>query len=190
MNSQALYQTLILSKADNKVITNVIAIVICSIAIAVSAHLSIFMPIVSPVAFTLQTFVVALISLTMGRKIATASVILYIIDGLLGLPVFSVGSIATVGASTGYILGFIPMAYVIGMFADSGFANTKRGMLVTLFVGNMIVYAFGSIWMMTFLHLDLVSVLKLAVLPFIFIDTIKALAAVVLSKGLNKKFNA
>lgn len=187
MNSQSLFNTIIINKVENKMMVNVIyiaTVLTCSLVIAAAAQVAIFVPVLSPVPFTLQTFAITLIALTTGKKMASLSVLAYILESAAGLPFLAGGlALTSLTASTGYIIGFIPMAYVIGLLADSGFANKKIGMLVTLFLGNAIVYGFGSIWMGILIGFDQ-PILELAVLPFVLTDTLKALLAVVLSKSM------
>ncbi len=187
MNSQSLFNTTIINKVENKMMVNVIyiaTVLTCSLVIAAAAQVAIFVPVLSPVPFTLQTFAITLIALTTGKKMASLSVLAYILESAAGLPFLAGGlALTSLTASTGYIIGFIPMAYVIGLLADSGFANKKIGMLVTLFLGNAIVYGFGSIWMGILIGFDQ-PILELAVLPFVLTDTLKALLAVVLSKSM------
>lgn len=185
MNSQALFNTCIISKFDDKSSSwavTILTIIVCSLGIAASAQITLFVPTISPVPFTLQTFAVMLIALTTGRKVASLAVIAYLLECAAGLPFLAGGtSLITMTASTGYLFGFIPMVYVIGSLADCGFSNSKIGMIVSLFLGNIIVYLFGSLWMGVLIGFKQ-PILQMAVLPFIGVDTLKALIAVVLSK--------
>lgn len=185
MNSQSLFNTIINNKVDDKINTialKVVMVVACSLGIAASAQVSFYIPSLSPVPFTMQTFAVMLIALTTGRRVASLAVVTYLVECALGLPFLAGGSaLITITASTGYLFGFIPMAYVIGSLADTGFANCKLGMVVTLLLGNFMVYLFGSMWMGQVIGFNK-PILQMAVIPFIAIDTLKAFVAIVVSK--------
>ncbi len=135
-----------------------------------------------PVPLSLSTFVLYLTSIILGKK-AVISIIVYIIIGVVGLPVFSggIGGLdRLLGPTGGFILGYIPCAVISGVFADE-FKNKFSMMLVGLFVGTVAMYIPGVLWMLYILGADslnsALSVVAVNILPFIPIDIIKMLLA-------------
>ncbi|MDQ2691974.1 MAG: biotin transporter BioY, partial [Chloroflexota bacterium] len=99
-----------------------------AIFMAVLAQLKIALPF-TPVPLTGQTFAVLLVGATLGAKRGTASILLYIALGALGLPVFAGGASGLAylsGATLGYLVGFVIAAYVIGRLAERGLDRDLR----------------------------------------------------------------
>ena len=104
---------------NQKILRNFLIIVIGSILLTISAKIKIPF---YPVPMTMQTFVVLFLGISFGYKIAVATVFVYLVEGLLGLPVFSnspekgVGLAYFVGPTMGYLIGFIVTGYLAGKF--------------------------------------------------------------------------
>lgn len=149
-----------------------------SIVIALSARLSIN---IGPVPITGQTFGVLLVAAVLGRR-GTLSVLLYIFQGIIGLPVFAggaAGPAVLLGPTAGYIMGFIPASYVVGYLCEQGWDRHFLTAAAAMLIGNLIIYGFGITWLATFVGWD--RVLTLGLLPFIPGDLIKiGLAAAIL----------
>ena len=84
-----------------------------------------------PVPMTMQTFTILLIGITLGYKIGLATVMLYLFEGIIGLPVFSnspekgIGIVYFTGPTMGYLIGFLVAVYLAGLFKyDKGLINT------------------------------------------------------------------
>ena len=141
------------------------------------------------VPFTLQTFAVFLLLLLLGGKRGTLSVIVYILLGLVGLPVFagfSGGPGVLLGSTGGYIIGFIFMG-LIHICASKFFENNSLAEVISLIIGLIVCYAFGSVWFMYIYMRDtgevgFVTVLLWCVIPFIVPDLIKLALAFLISK--------
>lgn len=185
MNSQNYLERNLINTKINRNIISVITVIGASLLIALSAQFA--FPIAGPTPVTLQTGVVVLIALLIGQKRAVASVILYILEGFIGLPVFAggVAGMAVLTANLGFLMSFIPLAYIVGKFADSRFSESKLGMLVTLVVANVVVYALGCLYL-TFVFGFSKAIITNAVLPFITGDILKMGSAVVIAKAINK----
>jgi biotin transport system substrate-specific component len=149
---------------------------------AICAHVSI--PLwFTPVPITLQTFGVMLIALTLGGWRGAAAMVLYLTEGVLGLPVFSPhgpGGIATlVGPTGGYL-----MAYPFAAFAG-GFLATKlrphgriTGLTLGALAAEVIIFAAGLFWIVTVFHPTFNAALTVSVLPFLPGEVLKLAAAV------------
>jgi biotin transport system substrate-specific component len=145
------------------------------------------------VPFTLQTFGVFIAVGVLGGKRGTLSVLVYILLGLIGIPVFAgfSGGIAVLFGSTGgYILGFIFSALV--MWAFEKFLGRKPVIqILSMLAGLIVCYAFGTAWFMVVYarqsgSVGLVTALGWCVIPFIIPDLIKIALAYVLSGKLRK----
>jgi biotin transport system substrate-specific component len=135
-----------------------------------------------PVPMTLQTFAVFLIGLTYGWRLGGITVALYLLEGALGLPVFSGGKggmIVFMGPTAGYLVGFLLAATACGWFAERGFDRSYFKLLVALLVGNVLLYASGLLWLGTLIGWDK-PVLEYGLYPFIGGDLLKIAMAVLL----------
>lgn len=163
-----------------------------------AAFLCIFSPISIPlplVPITLQTFAVFVVSALLGWKKGTIAVFLYLLVGLIGMPVFSgwtggFSSFAT--PSSGYIIGFLFTALITGFFIDS-FSNRLWMYPVAMIGGLAVCYLFGTIWFLIYMNVwmatpyTLWQALLVCVVPFLIGDAIKIAAATALSYPLRKQ---
>jgi len=148
-------------------------------ATAAAAHLRIPLPF-SPVPLTAQTAVVLLAGATLGAAGGAASQALYMLIGLLGLPVFAAGGAALLGPTAGYIIGFIPAAAVVGLAARGGFRLAV--LLPAMIAATIIIYTAGVAGLMIITGLNLKMALLTGVVPFLAGDSLKLAAAVGLSR--------
>jgi biotin transport system substrate-specific component len=111
--------------------------------VAIGAYIQIPVPFMDY--FTLQFFFVLLAGMILGAKQGAISVGLYVLIGLLGVPVFAAGGgiVYIFKPSFGYLLGFIAAAYVVGCTVKKINAGTVRGYLLSAFAGFIITYAIG-----------------------------------------------
>jgi biotin transport system substrate-specific component len=181
--------------------TNVATVILGTVVLTLSAKISV--P-VQPIPVTLQTLAVALIAAGFGWRIGVATVALYLIEGLAGLPVFaSGGGIGYIfRPSFGFLVGYLPMAALIGWASDRGASRNVFVLFAAMVVGDAIAFLFGFAWLMVVINMivsaggelpvwptldpqDLVgSAYQGAVAPFIVWDLMKmALAAVTVAGG-------
>ena len=155
-----------------------------SLLIALAARLQIVLPF-SPVPVTGQTFAVLLIGALYGSTRAPATVVTYIILGVLGLPVFAGGAAGIArlaGPTAGYLVGFVAAAFVVGLLGERGWHRRPSTTTVSMIIGNAIIYIFGAGWLSRFVGWD--AVLSAGVVPFLAGDVLKiALATVLLPTG-------
>ena len=133
-----------------------------------------------PLPITLQTLFTGLAGILLGSYTGALSQIIYVILGVIGLPVFAGGraGIGTLlGPSGGYLIGFIVGAYVIGKIQETrqkaGFAWT----VMALVVGNLVIYTLGTLQLSLVAHLSLFKAVLVGVVPFLIGDILKLLAA-------------
>ena len=142
----------------------------------------------SPVPITGQTFGVLLVGGALGLRRGVSSVGLYILMGLL-LPVYAGGGSGidtfvsrqegsfVLGATGGYLIGFLAAAAITGRLAEMGWDRNTLGAIAAMLIGNVAIYLVGVPWLAVALGVDLPTAIALGLTPFIVIDAIKLLAA-------------
>lgn len=155
---------------------------------AAAAQITFYVPPV-PVPFTMQTFVVLLCGGVLGSRAGAASQLLYIAMGAVGLPFFAEASFGVdvlLGPTAGYLLGFVVAAFVVGKLAERGDDRHFVPAVGVFLIGSLIIYAFGVLGLMVFADMTFSDAFANGVLPFIFWDVLKALAAGALLPGVWK----
>lgn len=162
-------------------------LVLCALfaaLMAIGAWISI--PMSSGISVTLQLMAIMTCAALMRPMYAALSVTAYALIGLVGLPVFSNfsgGPGVLLGVTGGYIIGFIPAAFLTSLIIHRwGREVWKQALAMVL--GVLVCYAFGSLWFMISLKRSLGQTLALCVIPYIPFDLIKIAVAVLLSKSL------
>ena len=139
-----------------------------------------------PVPTTGQTFAVLMIGALYGARRGSLCVLTYIVLGVAGLPIFAHGrgSFAVLLSATGgYLVGFVPAAYITGLLAEKGWDRRIATTVLAMVLGNIIIYAFGLFWLCCLMRGNK-TVLTLGLYPFIVGDLLKiALAAILLPSG-------
>lgn len=117
-----------------------------SAALAFSAHIQIPF---WPVKLSMQTFVVVLIGLSFGSRLAAATVIAYLVEGAIGLPVFQGGAGAAymTGPTGGFLAGFLLSASLTGFLAERGGIATATRAFGTVLLGMLAMYVPGIMWL-------------------------------------------
>ncbi len=166
---------------------NVFLVVCGSIVIAVCAQISIPLSF-SPVPITGQTFAVLLVGMALGARMGASALVLYLLEGSLGLPVFAgfhAGFGSLLGPSGGYLWGFCITASVVGFLAERGWDRSITYTFLAMIVGNILLYIPGLLQLGFVLGWDK-PILKLGLYPFIIGDFIKAASAAVLFPSIWK----
>lgn len=150
-----------------------------SILMALSARTQVPM---WPVPMTMQTFAVLVIGMAYGARLAGATLLLYLAEGAIGLPVFaSGGGIAYfAGPTTGYLIGFLVAAVLVGHLGERGWDRSMPLTFVAMFAGTSVIFVLGVAWLAVFLG-SFEAALTNGFTPFIVGALVKiALAAAVL----------
>lgn len=145
-----------------------------------------------PVPVTLTNLAVYFALYVLGAFRGTVSLLLYLLIGLTGLPVFSGfsgGAGKLLGPTGGYLIGFIPMAVIAGLVI-SRFAQKKLLCIGGMVLGTAVCYGFGSLWLAWQAGMDLQAALAAGVIPFIPVDLIKILLAALVGPELRKRLKA
>lgn len=166
----------------NNQVRDVFLVVFGSLLVAAFAQIRIPLPF-TPVPITGQTLAVLLVGATLGAYRGVGSMALYILMGLVGLPVFAGGEAGLAyltGATGGYLLGFIAAAYAVGRLAERGLERKFQTAVVPFLVGQILIYGIGVLWLAVYVG-SLNNALAMGLYPFILGDIIKmALAAALL----------
>lgn len=171
-------------------IRETVKIALMAAIISVLGPLSVPLPF-TPVPVSFAILAVYLTTYLLGAKTGTLSVIIYILIGLAGLPVFSGfagGAAKLVGPTGGYIIGFIFIALIGGAFADR-FDGKIVMPLIGLVLGTAVCYFFGSLWLAYQMGLTLKQALVAGVVPYIAFDCVKMVFAVLLGKQVKPLIN-
>lgn len=166
---------------------DMVRIALFAVMIAICSWLSI----PAAVPFTLQTFGVFLTVAVLGGKRGTMSVLLYLLMGIVGIPVFAgfTGGIGRLlGATGGYIVGFLLSAVV--MWVMEKLLGKKQWVLaLSMLCGLIVCYAFGTIWFIIVYArstgpIGLWAALSLCVFPYLIPDILKIVLALILNQKL------
>ena len=168
-----------------KIIKLLFIAIIGSILITISAKIKIPF---YPVPMTMQTFVILLIGITLGYKVGLATVTLYLLEGIVGLPVFAnspekgIGILYFIGPTMGYLIGFLFAVYFAGLFKyDKGLINT----FLKLVFSVSFIYILGMLWLGILIGWDR-PIFKFGAQPFLLAELFKILLLLVLTPTLLK----
>jgi biotin transport system substrate-specific component len=167
---------------DNAIVRNLILAIVGSLALWVSAKISIPF---WPVPLTMQTLVVLVIGMAFGARLGAATVLLYLAEGAVGLPVFSgtpekgLGLAYMMSTTGGYLVGFVLAAGAVGFLAERGWDRSPLKTALAMVLGNVLIYVTGLLWLGTIVGWDK-PVLAWGLTPFLAGDAVKIAAAAVL----------
>ena len=146
-----------------------------------------------PVPMTLQTGAVVLIGAAYGARLGFATVVLYLMEGISGLPVFSSGGgpAYLLGPTGGFLIGFAPAAFIVGWLAERGFDRNPLSLFGAMLAGDAVIFLLGFVWLAWFATLSsgaigvgAAAAFSGGVLKFVLGDLVKlALAAALVSAG-------
>ena len=169
----------------NKILKIIVISIIGTLLLTVSAKIKIPF---YPVPMTMQTFVVLFIGVTLGYKVGLLTVSLYLLEGIVGLPVFAnspekgIGIVYFTGPTMGYLIGFLIAVYCAGTFKyDEGLINT----FIKLIFSVSFIYIFGLIWLGILIGWDK-PIFKLGAEPFLLAELFKMLLLLFLIPSLLK----
>ena len=134
-----------------------------------------------PVPMTMQTFVVLIIGATYGWRLGGATVIAYLIEGAIGLPVFAeakAGAQWLVGPTGGYLAGFVLGAIACGYLTQRGLGRTLASALLVFVAGTVVIFALGLAWLSILFGVE--KAIAAGLMPFILSEPTKIALATVL----------
>ncbi len=150
-----------------------------------------------PVPMTMQTMAVVLIGMTLGSRLGFIVVAAYVLEGLMGLPVFAntpargTGLAYLMGPTGGYLIGFCIAAYVAGWLAERGYGRDLFSAVLVNIIGTLIILSFGYAWLA---HLiGPVKAYAAGVHPFLLSSVVKiglgGVLAVLIARSPLKRFH-
>ena len=169
---------------NQKIIKSIGVVFIGSILLTLSAKFKIPF---YPVPMTMQTFVVIFMGMAFGYKIGVATVSLYLIEGMIGLPVFSnspergVGLIYFTGPTMGYLIGFLFASFIAGYLIN--LSNNLFVIFVKLIFSVSFIYILGILWLGNIIGWDK-PIIQLGVTPFLFAELFKISLLTILAKKI------
>jgi biotin transport system substrate-specific component len=143
---------------------------------------------VGPVPISLTNFVIFFAVFVLGMRVGTGSYCLYLLIGMVGVPVFSgyAGGISKLtGPTGGYLLGMIFMALIGGVVLEK-MHRRLFPVIAAWGAGTLINYAFGTAWFAYITHVSFAHALAVCVIPFILGDMVKIVAGTLLGKEVRK----
>ena len=176
---------LLKTNSNQKILKTFIVIFLGSLALALSAKLKIPF---YPVPMTMQTFVVLFLGIAFGYKVGLATVSVYLIEGLLGLPVFSnspekgIGMVYFTGPTMGYLIGFLSAVFL------TGYLDFKKNIFlifIKLLLAVSTIYLLGIFWLGILIGWEK-PILQLGVTPFLFAELFKISILTLLTKKIIK----
>ena len=171
--------------SQTKIIKSLFAIILGSIALTISAKIKIPF---YPVPMTMQTFVVLFLGLSLGYKIGLASVIVYLFEGIMGLPVFSnspekgVGLIYFTGPTMGYLIGFLTASFLASKIRSK---DSFLLILSKLIVATSTIYILGLFWLGILIGWDK-PIFALGAKPFLLAEIFKIVILALITKQIIK----
>tara|TARA_B100000787_G_scaffold84618_1_gene62323 strand:+ start:388 stop:939 length:552 start_codon:yes stop_codon:yes gene_type:complete len=176
---------LLKTNSIQKTLKTFVLIFLGTVVLTVSAKLKIPF---YPVPMTMQTFAVLFLGLAFGYKMGLAIVVVYLLEGIIGIPVFSnspekgVGVIYFTGPTMGYLIGFLSAVFF------AGYLNLKSNIFIVfskLIFSVSTIYLFGAVWLGILIGWDK-PILELGVTPFLLAELFKICLLTLLAKKIIK----
>ncbi|EKD71818.1 MAG: hypothetical protein ACD_46C00089G0003 [uncultured bacterium] len=158
---------------SNETLRNALFVLAGVMLLATAAQISI--PLL-PVPVTLQSVTVLLIGIGFGPRYGVRVIAIYLLAGAIGLPIFSNfsgGLIKFFSPTGGYLMGFLPAAFLSGYLAQKGLTRSILGNFITCLLSISVIYLCGVSWLAT--QMGWQNAISVGLMPFIFIEPIKLL---------------
>jgi biotin transport system substrate-specific component len=193
LTSRSLVSTALPQSGTGRIVAQIMLAVAGTLLLTVSAKAKV---VFGPVDLSLQTLAIFLIAAAFGMRLAVATLVLYLAQGAMGLPVFQstpekgIGIAYMLGTTGGYLAGFVVMAAIVGWAADRGWDRNPFKFFGAIVVADVVMLAMGFAWLALLIGAE--QSWQFGVVPFIAPDLIKAaLAASIVPAiwGLIAKFS-
>lgn len=168
---------------DLSLIKKAALVVAGTLFIALAAQVSVPM---FPVPMTLQTLAILLVGFTFGARLATVTLLAYLAEGAMGLPVFASGNAGLpymMGPTGGFLLGFVGMAWIAGYATDRGWSRNVLAAIAVALVASAFIYIPGLAWPAAMLGTEWTSLWTHWMAPFLLGDAVKAVIAALVVTG-------
>ena len=176
---------LIKQNSQARIIKLILVIFFSSIILAISAKIKIPF---YPVPMTMQTFIVMFIGISLGYKIGLAAITLYLVEGIIGLPVFSnspergVGLVYFIGPTMGYLIGFLSACFIASLIKEK---DNYFVIFLKLIFSASTIYILGILWLGSLLGWDK-PIIALGVTPFLYAEIFKIALLTIIAKKIFK----
>lgn len=180
----SLAQTFLNRSWSNKAVGFVVLAILGSLVLTIASKIQVPF---FPVPMTLQTLAIFAISAAYGRNLAVATLLLYLAQGYMGLPVFAgaaAGPLYFAGPTAGYLVGFVVAAFIIGSAADKGWSANALKMGAAIVVADVVIFALGFAWLSTLIGAE--KAFAFGVVPFVLSDLLKIAIAALAVAGVWK----
>tara|TARA_Y100001970_G_C14201125_1_gene841142 strand:+ start:1346 stop:1936 length:591 start_codon:yes stop_codon:yes gene_type:complete len=184
-NDRILINRIFPTQGASTYIKNIILVIFGTLLLAVSAKVQVPF---WPVPMTMQTFVVFLIGMSYGWRLALFTLLAYLLEGAIGLPVFAKGGglAYLLGPTAGYLYGMLFASIIIGILSQKGFSNSYFLCLIALIIGSIIIFTLGVGFLGSIIGYD--KAISAGLMPFIPSELFKIALAVALIPSLSKNF--
>ena len=174
-NNASLINTLLPLKGINAYTKNFFLVIFGTVLLAISSKIQVPF---WPVPMTMQTFVVLIIAMAYGWKLSLLTLIAYLFEGAIGLPVFAKGGGLPylIGPTAGYLYGMAIASAVIGYFADLGYGKSIINCIIPLLLGTVIIFICGIGYLSSIIGFE--KAIAAGLLPFIPSELFKIALAV------------
>ena len=175
----------VVKSQNSRILKYILVIFLGSILLTISSKIKIPF---YPVPMTMQTFMVLFLGMSFGYKLGLATVILYLAEGIIGLPVFSnspekgVGFVYFTGPTMGYLIGFLFATFLAGYF---NFKGNILNNFIKLLISVSTIYILGFFWLGTLIGWDK-PIMQLGVTPFLLAELFKIAILTLLAKNILK----
>ena len=176
---------LIKQNSQARIIKLILVIFFSSIILAISAKIKIPF---YPVPMTMQTFIVMFIGISLGYKIGLATISLYLLEGIIGLPVFSnspergVGLVYFTGPTMGYLIGFLSACFIASLIKEK---DNYYVIFLKLIFSASTIYILGVLWLGNLLGWDK-PIIDFGVTPFLYAEIFKIALLTIIAKKIIK----
>ncbi|VVT27087.1 biotin transporter BioY [Rhizobium sp. EC-SD404] len=178
LTSRSLVSTALPQSGTGRIVAQIMLAVAGTLLLTVSAKAKV---VFGPVDLSLQTLAIFLIAAAFGMRLAVATLVLYLAQGAMGLPVFQstpekgIGIAYMLGTTGGYLAGFVVMAAIVGWAADRGWDRNPFKFFGAIVVADVVMLAMGFAWLALLIGAE--QSWQFGVVPFIVPDLIKAALA-------------
>lgn len=162
---------------------NTMLVLVGSALLGISAQVSVPM---FPVPMTLQTLVVSMIGLAYGSRLGAVTVLAYLAEGAMGLPVFanfSAGIAPLMGPTAGFLWGFVGMAWLTGLLVERGLDRGFAKLFVAAFIPALLLFVPGVLVLKLVTGMGWQAALMAGMVPFLLGALVKAIVAAMAIKG-------
>lgn len=168
------------SSPSSSALRGVLFVAVGTALLTLSAKINVPLPYVP---MTMQSFVVLLIGAAYGWRLGVATILAYLAEGAMGLPVFAgpVGGLAViVGSTGGYLAGFVVAAFLMGWLSERGWDRSVLRLTVAMCVGHVVMLACGFAWLVAGIKIGADKAWLVGVVPFIAGSVVKSVLGAVL----------